>query len=95
MTAAHTDTFHGAHAGPAQLPNTIAAIRGALPGRLLPKFQAELDDAIDAADLAVIDDVKGRWWAQAMLFHDPTIRADFEAAGRGELEFFPSPFAKR
>jgi hypothetical protein len=95
MTAAHAHTFHGTTPAPPQLPNTVKAIRGALPGRLLPKFQAELDEAIDTADLAVIDDVKGRWWAQAMLFHDPTIRADFEAAERGELEFFPSPFAKR
>lgn len=92
MTAQPVE-FHGAR--PAQLPNTVKAIRAALPADLRPKFQAELDEAIDKADMVLIDDVKGRWWARAMWEYDPTIREDFAASARGDLEFFPSPFAKR
>jgi hypothetical protein len=93
MTTAPADAFHSAR--PQQLPNTVEAIRKALPAELRERFLAELGPAVDRGDLNEVDEVKGRWWAQAMLFHDPSIRADLEAAERGDLEFLPSPFAKR
>lgn len=87
------------HDTPVQLPNTVGAIRASLPAELRPKLQAELDAAIDAAidqsDTAAIDQVLGRWWARAAWESDPTIRESFQAAGRGELEFLASPFARR
>lgn len=85
--------FHGARAP--HVPNTIKGIRAALPAKLKPLFQDELDEAVDKGDLKAIDDVKGKWWAQAMWNADPGIREEFAALRRGEVETYPSPFAKR
>jgi hypothetical protein len=93
MTAAHAHAFHGAR--PAQLPNTVEAIRKALPPAQREQFLTELGPAVDRGDLAEVDEIKGKWWAHAMWHHDPSIQADFEASARGELEFFASPFANR
>lgn len=93
MTAAHAHAFHGAHAP--TVPNTIKGIRAALPARLRAAFQDELDEAIDTADLAHIDAVKGKWWAQATWNTDPAIREAFAAVERGEFEVVPDPFAGR
>lgn len=94
MPAAAAHAFHGTHAAP-KVPNTIKGIRAALPAKLRPMFQDELDEAIDTADLNRIDEVKGKWWAQATWNTDPGIREDFEALARGEIETYPSPFAKQ
>lgn len=85
--------FHGAPA-PA-VPDTIKGIRSALPPELRPLFQDEIDEATDSGDLARIAQVKSLWWAKATWHSDPTLREDFAALERGELETFPSPFAKR
>jgi hypothetical protein len=90
--AARFIDFHGARLAP-PVENTIKGIRKALPPKLRPIFQDELDEAIDSADLQQIDRVKGKWWAQATLNADPTIREDFAALDRGELEAIPSPLA--
>lgn len=91
--SAQSVAFHGAR--PVRVPNTIKGIRAALPAKLRPMFQDELDEAIDTADLNRIDEVKGKWWAQALLNADPSIREDFAALRRGELGDMPSPFAAR
>jgi hypothetical protein len=88
--AAQTIDFHSASPAP-PVENTIKGIRRALPPKLRPTFQDELDAAIDSADLQQLDAVKSKWWAQATLNADPTIRADFAALDRGEVKVVPSP----
>lgn len=85
--------FHGARAP--HVPNTIKGIRAALPAKLKAMFQDELDEAVDKGDLKAIDDVKGKWWAQAMWNADPGIREAFAAIDRGDFEVVPDPFAQR
>ena len=92
--AAQTVEFHGAAPAP-WVENKISAIRAALPARLQRRFQAELDEAADSGNLQKIDAFKSRWWPQAMLAADPTIREDFDALDRGELHEIPSPLAHR
>lgn len=94
LVSAQPHTFHGARPAP-KVPNTIKGIRAALPAELRPAFQDELDEAIDTADLKAIDDVKGKWWAQATWNTDPAIREAFAAIDRGDFHVAPDPFAAR
>lgn len=93
MTA-HAHAFHGARP-PQPVPNTIKGIRAALPAKLRPMFQAELEDAFDTDDLRRVDDVKGKWWAQATWNADPGIREAFAAVDRGDFQVVPDPLTAR
>jgi hypothetical protein len=79
---------------PPRIKRTIKSIRSALPPAMHAQFDDELAEAFDAADLAATARFKDRWFGQAMIESDPQLRADLDAAARGELEFFPSPFAR-
>jgi hypothetical protein len=83
------------HHGAPYVPNTVEGIRAALPEKLRAAFQAELGEAVDAADLARLDAVKGKWWAQALWNVDPSIREDFALLDSGHAQFAPNPFAAR
>lgn len=87
-------TAQPAHEAPPRIAKTVRSIRTHLPAALREQFQAELDDAVDLGDLAAISRVKLGWWAAALIETDPQLKADLDAADRGELEFFPSPFAR-
>ncbi len=84
------------HAQPAppRITRTVRDIRRHLSPDLREQFQTELDDAIDTGDMAAAETAKTRWWAQALIETDPQLKADLEAAERGEMEFFPSPFTR-
>lgn len=82
------------HAPLPRIPDTVKGIRQHLPQRLHAQFQAELDDAVDSGDMAVVERVKLSWWATALIESDPRLRADLEAVEQGELEFFTSPFKR-
>jgi hypothetical protein len=78
---------------PPRIPKTVAGIRAALPLDLRTQFNAELAE-IDLDDLVAVARLRDTWWAQAWIESDPGLKSDLEAAGRGELEFFPSPFPR-
>lgn len=78
---------------PPHVPKTVAGIRAALPPDLCSQFNAELADT-NLDDLVAIARLRDAWWAQAWIESDPALKADLEAAARGELEYYPSPFAR-
>lgn len=86
--------FHGARPAP-KVPNTVEGICKALPAEMRADFLADLAPAIDRGDMRAVDDAKGKWWAIATWCTDPSISEEFATLDRGEVETYPSPFAKR
>jgi hypothetical protein len=79
---------------PVRIPNTIKGIRAALPAAQ----RAGFDDGwqnVDLGDLPAVAAFRDKWWGRAMWASDPEVDEIFAAMDRGEVEFFPSPFAKR
>lgn len=79
---------------PPRVAKTVASIRAHLPEPLLERFLDELGTAVDAGDLVAVDLVKRRWWAQALVETDPTLKADL-LKPLDEVAWLPSPFARR
>jgi Family of unknown function (DUF6247) len=94
MTAQPTE-FHGARPRPPRIAMKVSEIRKYLAAEHREQFNQELDDAIETNDMAEVNKVKERWWGQALIDTDPGLKARLEAAERGEVEYFPSPFASR
>jgi hypothetical protein len=81
------------HAPLPRIPYTVKGIRSFLPAEQQAVFDAERDD-LDLGDLAAVGRFRDKWWGAAMVATNPSIQADLDALERGELEFFPSPFAR-
>lgn len=81
------------HAPLPRIPKTAKGIRKYLPDDLRTQFDAEWAD-LDLEDFTAVSRWRDRWWGQAMYETNPQLQADLAALERGELEFFPSPFAR-
>lgn len=86
--------FHGANRPP-HIAITIRDIRRHLAPTEREDFDTELDEAVSGGDMAAVNAVKQRWWALALIETDPKLKAALDAADRGDVEYFASPFATR